>query len=99
MGEKTRGSTPYPKGKAEAKTNLMTRGSPIEIEEQVRVSLMGLRDWRRTSIEQKASANTIKDLDEGIEAQEKKLASLEGRKIFIKRPGGTIPEDNDMGTE
>ncbi|CAE7633612.1 GIP [Symbiodinium pilosum] len=68
-------------------------------EEQIRMSLMGLRDWRRAAVEQKAPPDVIKDLDEVIKAQEDKLMSMEGRKASTKRPGLPIPAESDMELE
>ena len=49
------------------------------------MSLMELRDWRRTAVEQSAAPEVIKELDDVIEMQEKKLAGMECRKTPTKR--------------
>ena len=68
-------------------------------EEQTRMNLLSLRDWRRSAMEQRAGAEVIKELDEVIQLQEEKLKKMDGRKAAAKRPGSAYAGSDDMETD
>ena len=54
--------------------------------EHLRVSLIALKDWRRTAVEQRHGAEVIKEIDEVIALQEVKMAAMGNGPNAGKRP-------------